>query len=633
LSGSEGFIICDNSYASESGDDNENDKDSSEGEKLVICTESDNENENLVIGTDSDDTKKCKNIVNFEDKKDGEEMLYDESIKSKSCDVNGKIEDINIDEIYNENQNDQVFTLYDGEIFINDLKNYQTWYEEESVSTVQDCSYRLFDISSEISKLGNLKNVDRKLIQRLRKALQKDLNDFLCTHQAAKLPYGKVFTFQDDEDGKWVGLVTSGVCKSWRLLTDKKEMEGDMWIEKSHTTGEAEIIFRRRREDHTLLKGKDWTYITPKHSTVIKKIRSFKKYTKLREEELQKFKRAAYIEDDENEWEYKGFYNIESGETIYDENSTLYKIKWIDQTEWDTLKNESDLAGDIEIGDRVCYEFQYGRGFGDVKDIVKVYCDDRVTSETFRFDYKVFPDEWPENYDEYKPENYDEYDLDQTLLLAPEKISYLWKKRKPVEESNATNVAEDFTEVFFEQIADVLKANDIHKRIIDHVSNEENLYMNVHPNEFLASEEIAEVVSWASENKKDVHDVKKQILRSWKKQMRGKKRTADNLSILAAQKIWNDEIKIKVLGSKTYEPRAQFSITLKTTKQNYQNEGKEKLNNIEIKEQKSNEIQDEEPKTKEIKETKNEEQKSEETENEEEIVDENGFKRKRVPKK
>jgi hypothetical protein len=214
-------------------------------------------------------------------------------------------------------------------------------------------------------------------------------------------------------------LVKSGARKSWKLLIDEEEIDGDVWIGKSDTD-EDEIIFRRR-EVHTELTKDDWIYITPKYLTVIKKIRSFKKYTQLKSEELQKFKRAACFEEDESEWEYKGFHEIESDKTVYDESSTLYKIKWNDQSVWDTLKNESDLAGDLEIGDKVCYDSEYGRGFGDVKERVKVLSENRVASEVspFRFDYKVLPDEWRED------------DLNQEeLLLTPDKISYLWEKKK-----------------------------------------------------------------------------------------------------------------------------------------------------------------------------------------------------------
>jgi hypothetical protein len=176
-------------------------------------------------------------------------------------------------------------------------------------------------------------------------------------------------------------------------------------------------------------------------------------------------------------------------------------------------------------------------------------------------------------------------------------------------------MAEDFTEVFFEKIADLLKADDtcIYKRIIDHVSNEEKLYMGVHPKEFLTSEEIDEVVRWARGNRDGNEGVKKQILNSWKKQMKGKKRRADNLAVRAAAVEFRDKIKIKVLGS---FPQALFSISLLDKKTIDTNQRKENLNETQSKEPKSKETEREKQKSKEaeIEETSDAESKSQETE-------------------
>merc|ERR1712098_389864 len=92
-------------------------------------------------------------------------------------------------------------------------------------------------------------------------------------------------------------------------------------------------------------------------------------------------------------------------------------------------------------------------------------------------------------------------------------------------------------------------------------------------------DEISEVLTSARQSREKKHCkkptneiVKMEILNLWKNKMKKEERRADNLSVAVAQKIWNDKIKIKVLGSKTYEPRAQFSISWREISNRAENE-------------------------------------------------------------
>lgn len=463
-----------------------------------------------------------------------------------------KSDDVDVDKTYGVNRNDKGFgSLYDAKIFINDLENYEAFsdpYLEERGE--------LLDIASEIKKLETSKRYP-ELVKKLKANLQKDLNDFLCKNlPKQKLPYGRALVFQDAGDKhEWFGLVTSGFRKKWTLLKPDGEVDGDVSIEESPETLEPEIVFRCRKA-HNQLKSTDWTYIPPETQTVIKKIRSFKKHLAA-SEELQKFKRAAYIEsgssvEKEGGWEFQGFYEIES-KIEYDAESTMYRIKWNDQVLKDNLKHESDLiAGDLEIGDQVFFDQGENSVFGSV-------------TKKLASGYRVKQDA-----------DLNEEVSDKIYTLASDKV-YLWEKRNPTEEEkNVEHCEEDFSEEFFEKIADVLNTNDksnfkadfIREKITNHVSEEESIYMGVHPREFMTSDEINEVITWARQSreqkncKKPTDDiVKMEILNVWKNKMKKKERRADNLSVAVAQKIWNHKIKIKVLGPKTYEPRAQFSIS------------------------------------------------------------------------
>jgi len=277
---------------------------------------------------------------------------------------------------------------------------------------------------------------------------------------------------------------------------------------------------------------------------------------------LKKFKRAAYIDDQDGKWQFQGFYKIERNEIEYDVSSTMHRIKWEDESIKDTLKHESDFAGDIEIGDVVLFD----QGTEDI-EFGRVTKKKAIGYGVKKVIFDELNKEWLCDLNE------------NTLFLASEKIN-LWEKRKPSdEETNVEHSAENFSEVFFEQIADMLNAKDksnltahyIREIIANHVSEEENVYLDVHPREFLTSDEINEVIKWARQSSEKKHCkkptneiVKIEILNYWGSQMKKEKRRADNLSVFAAQKLFEkDRIKIKVLGPRAYESRSQFLISLR----------------------------------------------------------------------
>jgi hypothetical protein len=316
----------------------------------------------------------------------------DDKAKNENNDVSGRTRSKNsqkdIEKIRDTAENEETSdSLCDAKIIKNDKKH-------EVQPDKHDHPYTLGDIRSEIKKLENSKKFDPELAKKLKTILQKDMNDFLCRSLTKeKLPHGKVFAFQDGDskakDGKWYGLVTSGARREWTLLTPEGEQfDGDVSIEESSKSDENEIVFRRSK-DQQFLKSADWIFVTPKNPTVIKEIRSFKKHLKLSSEELKKFQRAAYISTDENGWQFTGYHEIESNQTEYDDNTTMYKIEWHDHHESDTLKHKSDLiAGELDIGDRVIYD----GNFGIVKAKFGIQCVDRMI-----YDYQVELEDDPYN--------------------------------------------------------------------------------------------------------------------------------------------------------------------------------------------------------------------------------------------
>merc|ERR1712098_9838 len=238
--------------------------------------------------------------------------------------------------------------------------------------------------------------------------------------QYTKPPRGKVFNFVDNNSGKKVFLVVSGVTGKWSIFLNEegkvRVRHGYVSIENNaitHTTWEDQCVIceecgneledvgivndnracdecERDRTDFDQVAGwkgyrchqsehEDEPYdlcaecfeskkepgqvlITTVNTnlSVVEEIRDFKMKTKIVKHGIRK---AAYFE----EGRFMGYYPIKSFK--FDGVTTKYRVQWKDGSKLDTLKNENELLVDrpLEVKDTVIAENEE-----DLGEIVEV---------------------------------------------------------------------------------------------------------------------------------------------------------------------------------------------------------------------------------------------------------------------